>query len=286
MSNAVWKFGDVIITRFVEMEITVPLVGVLPDAQPSALSRHESWLKPYFLDDQGQCLLSFAAFVVESSGKRILVDTCLGEHANPFGALGPLSTDLLTSMSNAGFPKESLDFVVCTHLHFDHVGWNTIKSGNKWVPTFYNARYLFSAKEYEHWLGEPANHLISSFDNAVKPVVEAGLADLVEMNHQINDEVWLEPTQGHSPGHMSVRIESKGKQAMIAGDIAHHPVQLAEPDWSLPMDYDTKQAAATRRRIVAEHADSSLWIIGPHYAAPSAGRLISVNGSIQFRTDA
>lgn len=285
MSNVVWKIGDVTITRVVEAESPLPLVSLLPDAQPSALSRHESWLKPYFLDDEGQCLLSVPAFIVESSGKRIIVDTCFGEHVNPYGQLEPISGDFLSSLSEAGFSKESIDVVLCTHLHFDHVGWNTMKSGNKWVPTFPNARYLFSIKEYEHWKAEPANDIVSNFDNAVKPVIEAGLADLVEMNHQITDEVWLEPTRGHSPGHMSVRIESKGKQAMIAGDIAHHPVQWAEPDWSLPLDYDTKQAAATRRRIVTEHADSSLLVIGTHYAAPSAGRLISVDGGIQFRTD-
>lgn len=284
MSNIVWKIGDVTITRVVESESSLPLVSLLPDAQPGALSRHESWLKPYFLDDKGQCLLSVHALIIESSGKRIVVDTCLGEHGNPYDQLAPISGDFLSSLSEAGFSKESIDVVLCTHLHFDHVGWNTMKSGNKWVPTFPNARYLFSTKEYGHWQAEPENDIISNFDNAVKPVIEAGLADLVEMNHQITDEVWLEPTQGHSPGHVSVRIESKGQQAMITGDIAHHPVQWAEPGWSLPVDYDKQQAAATRRRIVAEHADSSLLVIGTHYPAPSAGHLISVDGGIQFGT--
>jgi len=108
---------------------------------------------------------------------------------------------------------ETIDLVLCTHLHFDHVGWNTRRVGDRWVPSFPNARYLFARTEYEHWRDAGAGEFASTFAEAVQPVVEAGLADLVETNHVLTDEVWLEATPGHTPGHVAVRIESQGARA-------------------------------------------------------------------------
>ena len=116
-------------------------------------------------------------------------------------------------------------------------------------------------------------------------MIDAGLADLVEWDYRINDEIWLEPTPGHTPGHVALRIASAGQEALITGDLTHHPVQWAEPDWEMPADSDTKEAARTRRRLLQDYGDTPLLIIGTHYAAPTAGYLVSRDGTWTFRTD-
>ncbi|MDJ0850462.1 MAG: MBL fold metallo-hydrolase [Myxococcota bacterium] len=274
MANITWTIGKVRISR-VE-EVVAPLVPgeFFPDLAPETLARHESWLKPHFLDADGNLLLSVHGLVLESQGRRILVDTCVGDRPVPgFEAL--VGGDrFLTGMVESGFPRESIDVVLCTHLHFDHVGCNTIREGDRLVPTFPNARYLFARTEYEHWEADPDKAFTPTFDETVKPIIEAGLADLVDMDHRITDEVQLEPTPGHTPGHVAVRISSEGAEAMITGDLTHHPVQWAEPDLGMPADSDGAQAAATRHRLLREHADGPLLVIGTHYAEPCSGRLV------------
>ena len=274
MPHLTWSIGDVRITRIVEVVAPIPPQGLFPEATAEDLVRHESWLKPHFVDADGNMLLSIHGLVVESAGKTILVDTCVGEHALPgFEQLSADST-FFGDLESAGFGPDKIDFVLCTHLHFDHVGWNTRREGDRWVPSFPNARYLFARTEYEHWRAEGEGEFTATFGNAVEPVIEAGLADLVETNHRITDEVWLEATPGHTPGHVAVRISSGGAEAMITGDLTHHPVQWAELDWKMNADSDSAQAAATRRRLLEEHAGGDLLVIGTHYAEPCSGRLV------------
>jgi glyoxylase-like metal-dependent hydrolase (beta-lactamase superfamily II) len=274
MANLEWSIGGVRITRIAESVSPVPPQGFFPDATPADLARHASWLEPHFVDGEGNLLLSIHGLVVESAGRRILVDTCVGERAVPgFETLGTGSV-FFSELEAAGFDADTIDFVLCTHLHFDHVGWNTRRVDGRWVPSFPKARYLFARTEYEHWKDQDAGGFASTFGEAVQPVVEAGLADLVETNHRITDEVWLEATPGHTPGHVAVRIESQGARALITGDLTHHPVQWAEVDWKMMADSDSVQAAETRRRLLAEHADGDLLVIGTHYAEPCSGRLV------------
>jgi glyoxylase-like metal-dependent hydrolase (beta-lactamase superfamily II) len=283
MGHQSWKIGDVTITRIVESETALPPEGLLPDANASTLEPHRSWLAPSFLDADGNFVLSIHALVIEAGERRILVDTCVGEHAVPgFEMLQP-NARFLDDLAEAGFPRESIDTVLCTHLHFDHVGWNTMRDGDRWVPTFPNARYLFARREVLHWQDEDDATFAGTFGNAVTPVLEAGLADLVETDHRVCEEVWLEPTPGHTPGHVAVRIASRGQRAFITGDMTHHPVQWAEVDWKMPADTDAARAAATRRRVIEEHADSDTLVIGTHYAAPCAGHLVRGESGVWFR---
>ncbi len=286
MDRLQWTIGEVRITRVVETEVALPPQGLLPDASAEALEPHKSWLFPHFLDEQGQFTLAIQALVVESSGQKILVDTCLGDREMPYD-MGERGQDFLRELEAAGFPREEIDVVLCTHLHFDHVGWNTMKDGDRWIPTFPNARYLFARTEYDHWKAEtaasgPGEHTFS-FADAVVPIVEAGLANLVETDHELNGEIRLEATPGHTPGHVVVRIESGGESALITGDASHHPVQWAEPDWGMPADSDSKMAAETRRRLLTEHADQPVLVIGTHYGAPTAGHLIREGDGFVFR---
>jgi glyoxylase-like metal-dependent hydrolase (beta-lactamase superfamily II) len=276
-----WKIGEVAVTKVVELEQELPLSGLLPRASEEALAPHQAWLMPYFIDDEGMTDLSIHAFLIESSGLRIIVDTCVGDR--DMAGLPGFTGDpaFLKRLAAAGFPAESIDIVCCTHLHFDHVGWNTKREDGKWVPTFPNARYLFGRAEYEAWMAEPGGYAWNLPDT-VAPVVEAGLVDLVDADHRVTSEVRFIPTPGHSPGHMSVLIESKSARALITGDATHHPVQWAETDWGMSGDWDGAKASDSRREMRAEHGDTGTLILGTHYAAPSAGHIVSVGGEWQF----
>jgi glyoxylase-like metal-dependent hydrolase (beta-lactamase superfamily II) len=284
MSDLCWDVGDVRITRVLENEARMPLTELLPEATPDALARHLDWLAPEFVDADGNFTLSVHALVVEASGLCILVDTCVGDQSVAgFEMLSP-NPAFLDDLAAAGFPRESIDIVLCTHLHFDHVGWNTVEEGGRRVPTFPNARYLFARVEWEHWSTEQHPAFAPTLDACVRPIVEAGLADLVETDHRVCEEVRLEATPGHTPGHVAVRISSRGEAAFITGDMTHHPVQWAELDWKMMADTDTAQAAATRRRVLAEHAGQPTLVIGTHYAAPCAGRLVRAGDGGRFET--
>jgi glyoxylase-like metal-dependent hydrolase (beta-lactamase superfamily II) len=165
-----------------------------------------------------------------------------------------------------------LDVVLCTHLHFDHVGWNTRLIEGKWVPTFPNARYLFGRLEYERCeSGKSAAAL--TFDDAVRLIYDAGLAELVETDHRITEEVWLEPAPGHTIGHVSVRISSQGEDAVITGDILHHPLQFIAPEWVMIADEDPEQAVATRIEFRSRYGNQPVRILGTHFGGPCEGRL-------------
>ena len=214
MSNLQWKVGDVTITRVVESLAPVPPVGILPTSTPEGIERNLSWLRPHFVDDDGNLVLSIHALCVESQGRKIVVDTCVGnDRVIPGMEALTQNTPFLEHLAEAGFPREEVDTVVCTHLHFDHVGWNTMLVDGEWVPTFPNARYIICRDEWEHWSTDESENWALTLDDAVRPVVDAGLADLVPPDHKVTDDIRLELTPGHTPGHVAVRIESNGERA-------------------------------------------------------------------------
>ena len=196
MDNLQWHVGDVTITRVVEMLAPVPPEGLLPGATAEGIERNLSWLKPNFVDDDGNLVLSIHALCVESQGRKIVVDTCVGnDRVIPeFDGL-TLDTPFLDDLAAAGFAREDVDTVVCTHLHFDHVGWNTMLVDGKWVPTFPNARYVICRGEWEHWSTVGGTGYAATLNDAVRPVVDAGLVDFVEPNHQVTAEIRLEPAR-------------------------------------------------------------------------------------------
>jgi glyoxylase-like metal-dependent hydrolase (beta-lactamase superfamily II) len=285
MEAGSWQVGDVRISRVVESEVRMPPRGLMGEATAEAMAAHAGWLKPHFLDDDGQVTLCIQALVVESGDLRVLVDTCVGDRDVPgFDAFSNDVNPFLERLEAAGHSPADIDIVLCTHLHFDHVGWNTMKVGDAWVPTFPNARYLFARAEWEHWSEEPDSPFVGSLDECVRPVIDAGLADLVDVDHRIDERVSLQPTPGHTPGHVSVRIESGGALAFITGDMTHHPVQWAEPDWKMMADSDAAEASATRKRVAAELISSGSLVIGTHYASPTAGWLEEGPGGVRFVT--
>ncbi|MDA1370615.1 MAG: MBL fold metallo-hydrolase [Proteobacteria bacterium] len=280
-----WQVGDVIISRVLEVVLEVEYYEKYPfmaAARPAAL-QEIPWLYPNFVTPEGHLLLSIHALLVQTPDINLLVDTCVGnDKPRKITANEALHTEFLKDLGAAGCDHLAIDLVVCTYLHVDHVGWNTMKAGNRWQPTFPNARYLLGSEEYEFWAGSDAEDQLPVMEDSVAPLFAAGLVDLVETDHRISDEIRLLPTTGHTPGHVSVLIESRGEKAMITGDMMHHPCQIARPDWTVAFDEDQNAAAACRHAVLKELVDSPTLVIGTHFAAPSAGKVVSDGDSYRF----
>jgi len=277
-----WKVGSVTVSSITEMaDVPVPGPAVIPAATADEVLA-VGWVRPRFADDEGNVRMRIQALVVCSAGRRIVVDTCLGNdkpRTNPFFA--GLQTPFLDDLAGAGFAPGTIDTVVCTHLHVDHVGWNTVLRDGAWVPTFPNARYLLSRVDVEHWSTTPSADG-DLFGDSVRPVIDAGLADLVDAPFAVTDEVTLEATPGHSPGHVSVRIRSGGQEAVITGDVMHHPIQCARPAWASAFDSDAAAAEATRRAFLDAHAGTDVLVIGTHFADPVAGYVVRDGDAYRF----
>jgi glyoxylase-like metal-dependent hydrolase (beta-lactamase superfamily II) len=279
-----WQIGDVRITRFVEMETLSKGTFVLPDATLENIQRAGEWLRPHFADENGRVRMSIHAYLVESAGKRIIVDTCIGnDKQRSFPGWSMLQTSFLADLEKGGFPRDSIDLVLCTHLHVDHVGWNTMLVDGHWAPTFTSARYLIGRKEWAHWSVQEDKFVRDPIEDSVRPIVDAGLADLIEDTHQITNEMWLEPTPRHTPGHFSVRISSRGEQAVITGDLMHHPVQCEHPAWNCGFDADHGLARKTRGEFLQRYVDQPILVFGTHFATPSAGYIIKHGATWRFR---
>jgi glyoxylase-like metal-dependent hydrolase (beta-lactamase superfamily II) len=270
-----WRIGDVTVTKVVELEATGGTRFILPAATREVV-RPIRWLQPDFADADGRLRMSVHALVVETRDRRIVVDTCIGNHKErSIPGWSGLDGPFLRDLAAAGCPPDAVDTVVCTHLHVDHVGWNTTLVDGRWVPTFPRARYLVGRTEFAHWQAyrDPDDHR-AAFADSVRPVWDAGLVDLVEPDHRLCEEIRLVPTPGHTPGHASVQIASRGEEALVSGDFLHHPIQMARLDWSSAADDDPARAMVTRREMLGRLADSGALLIGTHFAGPTAGRVV------------
>jgi len=271
-----WRVGEVTVTKIVELEVTGGSRFILPQATREAVLPI-GWLQPDFADGLGCLKMSIHALVVETPSRRIVVDTCLGndKENRRIPTWNRLQTSFLADLAAAGYPRETIDTVICTHLHVDHVGWNTMLTDRGWVPTFPSARYLMGRVEYAHWTSRhDREDMAAVLADSVTPVRDAGLIDLVEPDHRICDEVSLVPTRGHTPGHVSVRIASQGEEALITGDFMHHPCQIARPKWSSTADSDPVETRLTRERMLTLLADTPILVIGTHFAGRTAGHVV------------
>jgi glyoxylase-like metal-dependent hydrolase (beta-lactamase superfamily II) len=271
-----WRIGKVTVTKIVELEVTGGSRFILPQATYDEILPI-TWLQPHFADERGRLRMSIHALIVEAPERRIIVDTCLGndKQGRRIPTWNNLQGPFLADLAAAGFPRESIDTVLCTHLHVDHVGWNTMLIDGKWVPTFPQARYLMGRVEFAHWREQhDREDMAAVFADSVKPMHDAGLVDLVETDHRVCDEITLVPTTGHTPGHVSVRIQSEGEEALITGDFMHHPCQIAHPEWSSTADSDPDEARRTRERMLQELSERPVLVIGTHFAGATAGRIV------------
>ena len=268
-----WQIGDVSITKVVELTSASLGQHILPDAKPELL-QELNWIQP-FVDDNFRMVLSFHALVIETPASLLIVDTCIGnDKQRNYPRWNHMQSSFLEDLEDAGFQTDGFDTVLCTHMHVDHVGWNTYRSGNRWLPTFKNARYLYAESEWAHWQKESQEEFGPVIEDSVQPIFELGLADLVNDSYQVCDEVSLIPTPGHTPGHVSVFIRSKDESAVITGDIFHHPCQIAYPHWCATADLDQAQAFETRVRFLRQFSADPIWVIGTHFSGVSAGRIV------------
>ena len=280
-----WTIGKVSITKLPEIEIVIPYnadAPFLPDATPEALARIDG-VCPNYITHDGALRMSFHALLVDAPGLRLVVDTCIGnDRAREYLCEEPLQTGFLEDLTAVGWPPDSVDAVLCTHMHVDHVGWNTRLENGAWVPTFPNATYFFSRKEFEHFrsLAGPEHEIVAA--DSIDPVVDAGLAEYVDSDHRFTNEVSLIPTPGHTPGHVSVLIDSDGARAVISGDTMHNPCQLPRPYWTAVVDDDPARAVATRLSLLENLVAGKDLLIGTHFTSPTAGRVIREGGAFRF----
>jgi glyoxylase-like metal-dependent hydrolase (beta-lactamase superfamily II) len=269
--------GDLTIHRIVEM--TAPLIGLrqmLPGLTEEGLAEHRSWLTPDALDAEDRAILTFQSYVVQTPHHNILIDSCIGNNktlpqmANWNNRQG---REYEVALTAAGLRYEDIDYVFCTHLHADHVGWNTRLIEGQWAPTFPKARYVFSAAELRFWEAEHARERSPAFEESVLPILEAGRADLVADDAVIGDHVRLLPTPGHTPNHVAVLLGRGRDEAAFAGDILHSPLQWRQPDLSAAFDTDPAAAAVSRRGFLERYADTSTVCCFAHTPAPSAGHV-------------
>jgi glyoxylase-like metal-dependent hydrolase (beta-lactamase superfamily II) len=281
------EFGDISVTRVVEIDtpnsprFTQYLFPTLTDEH---LARHRAWLEPHFLEpDTGRLKMNIQAFVVRTRHHVILVDPCVGNDKNRAVRIWhQRQGTFLDDLARAGLRLEDVDYVLCTHLHVDHVGWNTRRVNGSWVPTFPKAKYLFSRMEWEYWRDKEGDEFGEVITDSVRPVVEAGRVELFEGELELDDQAHIVPTPGHTPGHVSLVLRSGRREAVITGDMIHHPIQLAHPDIATGACVDPDQAVVTRRAFLERYADTGAHILGTHFSGPTAGRIVERGGAFGF----
>lgn len=286
------NFGNVTVDRIQDYYgPLLPLKDFYPSFDQSILDANREWLEPHFLPVKGapnedMLHLSLHTFIVRSGKNTILIDTCVGNHKTRTAvpAWVGWESDYLDKLARAGVKPEQVTHVMCTHMHFDHVGWNTRLDNGRWVPTFPNARYVFDKMEFESWANMQDNHgLDGSYVDSILPVVEAGKADLVASDFALSDQVWLEPSRGHSPGHVSINVKGQNGQALFTGDCFHHPIQVAYPEWFSAFCYNLEHSTGSRRKILERLCDQDIWMMAAHFNDPTAARVVSNGGRCKLK---
>lgn len=264
-----WRVGPVTVTRVVEGITEFSVNMFLPALTDDQIEAAGEWAAPFFTEDRRRMLLSCHSFVVETPESIIVVDTCVGTHQPRVMGTDPTFLDRLTAAIPGG--REAVDAVVCTHLHFDHVGCNTIEIDGVLQPTFPNARYLVSDAELAATIVDDHMGVVAE---SVQPLLDADALDAVAPDHRIDAWTALVPSPGHSPGHVCVAIDTDAGRALITGDAVHSPLQFTYPAVSAEIaDADSGEATRTRERLVADLADSDTLVLGTHFPTPTAGHL-------------
>jgi glyoxylase-like metal-dependent hydrolase (beta-lactamase superfamily II) len=280
---SVFTVGQASIARIEETYLPVYLPrDIFPEWNDAIAAEHAYWLAPNHYDPAKNLIkLSVHSWLLQVGGKKILIDACCGNHkvrpTRPFWNM--LDTPYLDRLAAAGARPEDIDYVMCTHLHHDHVGWNTQLRDGRWVPTFPNARYVISKSDFEYYRkldADPNNTEpveFGTFRECVLPVVEAGRADLVAGPHRLNEHIEIVPAPGHSAGHVVFRLESQGARAVFIGDVLHHLMQVYYPHWNFPKNADVEQARASRLMVLEHCAATGALMLPAHVGAPFAGHI-------------
>ena len=270
--------GDLTIHRIIEQETTfLPALDLLPRLTPEMLAENRPWmLGASAIDASDVLILCFQSYIVKTPHHTILVDSCIGnDKPRPLRPKWNMKTDgtYMRALATAGFSVEDIDYVMCTHLHVDHVGWNTRLEDGRWLPTFPNARYIFGKREFDYWTGQNATTPIPPFGDSVLPIVEAKRAEIVQDDFEIGDHVRILPTPGHTPGHVAFAFGRGKDTAVVSGDLMHSPLQARYPELSAKFDVDQMQSAATRRSFLERYCDTDTLCCTAHFPSPSTGKI-------------
>ncbi|MGO4560015.1 MBL fold metallo-hydrolase [Mesorhizobium sp. 2RAF21] len=289
-SETTWKIGNATITRIEELlGPAMRPAELLATWDPAVLEEHGDWLaKGFYQASTDQFIMSVHSWLIRTPHHTILIDTGCGNGKNrvesPF--FHQLDTPYFDRLVQTGIRPEDVDYVVCTHLHVDHVGWNTRLEDGRWVPTFPNAKYVISREELNFWNPSQNPHLPEEprqvFMDSVLPIVEAGQVQAVDMTEQLLDNLLIEPAPGHSPGQIMLRLLGDGEEAAFITDVMHNPIQVYQPTWNSNVCMDPEQAIKTRLRVLEESAERNALILPMHFGAPHAGRVRARNGGFLF----
>jgi glyoxylase-like metal-dependent hydrolase (beta-lactamase superfamily II) len=283
-----FQLGALTIYRVVEQEAAVfdPL-PFFPTLTKEMLAENLGWLQPVYFDLSGRLVLCIQSYIVRTPHHVILIDSCVGNHkprpAHPFWNM-MVSDRYERNLAATGLTTGDVDYVMCTHLHVDHVGWNTRLEGGRWVPTFPKAKYVFADRELEHWTARQRQDPASCpwITDSVLPIVEAKRVELVKSDHALNDLVKLMPTPGHTIDHYSVQIGKPGEDAIITGDMIHTPLQARYPEIGMFRDYDSRQAGETRRKVFDRVCESPTLMCTAHFPSQSIGRIVRRGSAFDF----
>jgi glyoxylase-like metal-dependent hydrolase (beta-lactamase superfamily II) len=270
--------GDLTIHRIIEQETSyLPALDLLPALTPDLLAENRAWLKQAAaIDESDELILCFQSYVVKTPHHTILIDSCIGnDKPRPNRPKWNMKTDdlFMRGLAAAGVTVADIDFVMCTHLHVDHIGWNTRLENGRWVPTFPNARYIFAQSEFDYWAAQNAKAELPPFADSVLPVVEANRAEIVAHDFAIGDHTRILPTPGHTPGHVAFTFGKGKDDAVFSGDLVHSPLQARYPELSMKFDVDQATAATTRRSFLERYCDTATLCCTAHFPSPSTGRI-------------
>lgn len=280
------RVGQAQLRRVEELTCKMPLAMF---GAEEAISRHRADWPAAYADADGNWEMVFQSWLLAVDGKVVLVDPCTGNGRSfpDFPLAHMLDTPFIERFEATGIRPGDVDYVFCTHLHMDHCGWNTQLRGGRFVPTFPNARYIMVRREYERWDPARPGHQVSLpnvgvFENSVRPVLEAGLAEIVGDTHAITPSLTIEPAYGHTAGHSTLHLASQGSEAWFTGDAFHHPIELSHPEIDCNTCEDFEATLATRRRLIAACLETGALLVPAHFAAPYVGHLSRVDGAVRF----
>ncbi len=275
-SNTI-RVGNVEIMALSDGMLEFDLCNFFPTIPGDDWKQYES-----HLTEEHKVRFNLGSYLIRTDGRTVLVDTGLGP--KPADAPETPWGELMRDFEANGVRPADVDMVVMTHLHRDHVGWNLLPQANRFVPTFPNARYWMSAKDWEA-CHEPEVQ-VARFPNApscVWPLAELGLIEFMQGEHTITRDLTAVPTPGHTPGHMSILITSQGERALVLGDAAHNPVQLHETDWVSRADMDPDLTRQTRKALVERLEREQILVAAGHFEAPGFGRIVRLDGRRYWR---
>jgi len=279
--------GDVRIFMVPEIIVPTSVRWLLPDAPREQVEGAKDWMQPAFMDENGYLLQSIHTYVLRTPTRVVLIDTGVGNRKRRGGgipAFDMLDTPFLERLGAIGVKPEDVDLVLCTHMHTDHVGWHSRLRGGEWAPTFPRARHAFARPEYEAFtaaLRRP-NAQAALWADSIEPVVMAGLADIVEADADLGEGIRLEPSFGHTPGHVSVVLDSGGSRAVFIGDVMHSPLQALLPGLRCALGGPEAASREARIAVLDRYADTGTPVFGAHFAAPCGGYVLRDGSAFRF----